>query len=54
MMHKGDQLRVHCDYNNTTSSALTFGLEMCIAYAETVDTASVGNMICDQGQWGSF
>jgi hypothetical protein len=51
---KGDQIHVHCDYNNTTSAALTFGQEMCVFYAQDVDPDHVGNMECDQNTWGSF
>ncbi len=54
MINKGDQVHIHCDYNNTTSAPLTFGDEMCVSYAETVDTANLGNLECDQGQWGPF
>lgn len=54
MLHKGDQIKLHCDYNNTTSAPLTFGQEMCVAFAQTVDDAGVGNMACDSGQWGPF
>jgi hypothetical protein len=54
MLHQGDQIHVHCDYNNTTNAPLTFGAEMCVSYAQTVDKAQVGNMACDQGQWGPF
>jgi hypothetical protein len=54
VIHKGDQLHLHCDYDNTSGGALTFGMEMCVSYAETVDTAMAGNMECDNGQWGSF
>jgi hypothetical protein len=54
VLHAGDQLHLHCDYNNTTQSALTFGMEMCVSYAETVDATGAGNMECDQGSWGPF
>ena len=54
VIHKGDQLHVHCDYDNTTGKQLTFGPEMCVAYAQTVDTGNLGNLACDSGQWGPF
>jgi hypothetical protein len=54
VLNKGDQLHVHCDYNNTTSGPLTFGMEMCVGFAMTVDTGNVGNIACDAGQWGAF
>jgi hypothetical protein len=50
----GDKLHVHCEYDNTKSTDLTFGLEMCVAFAEFVDAASLGNMACDAGHWGDF
>jgi hypothetical protein len=53
-MHKGDQVHVHCDYDNTSAQALTFGVEMCVSYAQTVDTAQAGNILCDLNQWSSF
>jgi hypothetical protein len=54
MLNVGDQIHVHCDYNNTTSGTLTFGAEMCVAFAQTVDTTGTGNLACDEGQWGPF
>lgn len=54
VLHKGDQLHLHCDYDNTTNATLTFGQEMCVTFAQTVDSAGLGNMACDQGQWGPF
>ncbi len=53
-MAKGDQIHIKCDYNNTTGAPLNFGQEMCVSYAQTVDTAKIGNMECDQGSWGTF
>lgn len=54
LLKKGDQIHIHCDYDNTTSQTLVFGQEMCVMYAETVDAAQVGNVVCDHAQWGSF
>jgi hypothetical protein len=54
MFHKGDQMKVHCEYNNTTGAPITFGAEMCVAFAQTIDNAGVGNMACDSGSWGPF
>jgi hypothetical protein len=51
---QGDQVHVHCDYNNTTKSPLTFGAEMCVFFAGTVDPTNVGNIQCDTGDWGTF
>jgi hypothetical protein len=54
MLTPGDQLHLHCDYDNTTGKALPFGTEMCVAFAQTVDPTDVGNMACDRGKWGPF
>lgn len=51
---KGDRLQVHCDWNNTTGKPMTFGMEMCVAFGMTVDTAAEGNIACDKGEWGEF
>jgi hypothetical protein len=50
----GDNMHVHCEWNNTTNMPLTFGLEMCVGFYQTVDNAGLGNMDCDNGQWGTF
>lgn len=50
----GDEIKVHCDFANDTGKDLTFGIEMCVLFAETVDTKSLGNLACDQGSWGDF
>lgn len=54
MLKKGDTVHVHCDYNNTTSQALTFGAEMCVLFGEVVDPTMVGSLACDSGSWGPF
>jgi hypothetical protein len=54
VLKAGDQLHVHCDYNNTSNQTLTFGAEMCVSYAEIVDATGTGNLECDNGQWGPF
>ncbi|MDB4970844.1 MAG: hypothetical protein JWN44_6533 [Myxococcales bacterium] len=50
----GDKLHVHCEYDNTKSTDLTFGLEMCVAFAQFVDASEQGNLVCDAGHWGTF
>ncbi|MDB4967650.1 MAG: hypothetical protein JWN44_3339 [Myxococcales bacterium] len=50
----GDKLHVHCEYDNTKSTDLTFGLEMCVAFAQFVDAGNSGNLACDAGHWGTF
>ncbi len=54
LLNKGDQVKVHCAWNNTTQSELTFGIEMCVFFAQTVDDQHVGNIACDAGQWTDF
>lgn len=51
---KGDQLKVHCDFNNDTAKDLPFGIEMCVAFGQTVDAENAGNMACDKGEWTDF
>jgi hypothetical protein len=50
----GDKMHVHCEWNNTTQNNLTFGLEMCVGFFQTVDSAGLGNMDCNGGDWGNF
>jgi hypothetical protein len=50
----GDEVHVQCKWNNTTDHDLPFGLEMCVAFGQTVDGAGVGNLLCDGGNWGTF
>ena len=54
LFNPGDQIHVECDYMNNTGSMMTFGDEMCIFAAFTVDSKNIGNMVCDGGQWGPF
>jgi len=54
VLASGDQLNVHCEWDNTTSSNMTFGIEMCVGFSEFVDDAGVGNIACNAGQWGDF
>jgi hypothetical protein len=51
---KGDALDIHCEWNNDTTSDLTFGNEMCVFYAQIIDTNKLGNIDCDNGEWGQF
>lgn len=50
----GDELRVHCEWNNDTGKELSFGQEMCLAFGQTLDNDGIGNVACDGGQWTSF
>jgi hypothetical protein len=51
---KGDQVNVHCDWNNDSGGPLTFGIEMCVFFAQTVDDTNLGDWACDAGQWTTF
>ena len=50
----GDNMHVRCEWNNTAGKELNFGLEMCVGFFQTVDLASLGNMDCNNGDWGHF
>lgn len=50
----GDEIHLRCAWNNTTGHDLPFGLEMCVAFGQTVDAAGTGNVMCDGGHWGTF
>lgn len=50
----GDLINVHCEWNNPTAEDLTFGIEMCVGFASTIDDGGVGNIACDNGSWGTF
>ena len=54
MLSKGDVMHVHCEYDNTTASDITFGVEMCVGFANTIDDTGLGNIECDSGDWGTF
>jgi hypothetical protein len=53
-LRAGDEIHVQCRWNNTTDHDLPFGLEMCVAFGQTVDGAGIGNLLCDGGNWGTF
>ncbi len=54
MFNKGDHVKVHCLWNNNTAQPLTFGTEMCVFFAATVDDTGQGSQACDAGDWSSF
>lgn len=54
VLAKGDSLNVHCEWNNTTTNPMTFGIEMCVGFSEFVDDGNLGNMACDAGRWTDF
>lgn len=54
VMKKGDTLNVHCDFNNSTAKSLPFGVEMCVAFGETINADNSDNIACDGGHWGPF
>lgn len=51
---KDDAIDVHCEWNNTTTSDLHFGNEMCVFFIQTIDKDGLGSMDCDNGSWGQF
>lgn len=51
---RGDKVNVSCNWLNDTDGELTFGREMCVFYAQTIDREGLGNVSCDRGQWGDF
>ena len=54
LFNTGDKIHIECDYMNNTGAAMTFGDEMCVMAAFTVDTNNLGNIACDGGQWGPY
>ncbi len=50
----GDEIRVRCEYDNTTGKELSFGQEMCLAFGMTIDADGIGNVACDGGKWTTF
>jgi hypothetical protein len=50
----GDQVKVHCDYDNDTGNPIYFGLEMCITFGQFIDDQGIGGFECDNGHWGPF
>jgi hypothetical protein len=54
MFAQGDQVKLHCEWNNDSGHDLSFGLEMCVAFAQTVNPDDKPNVSCDKGNWGTF
>ena len=52
-LHTGDQIAIHCEWNNTAGMVLSFGFEMCVAFANYIDASDQGNWAYDGG-WGPF
>ncbi len=52
--NKGDRIKVNCQWNNDTGKPLTFGPEMCVFFAQTVDNEGQGNWACDRDEWVSY
>jgi hypothetical protein len=50
----GDQVKIHCDWENTSAGPYAFGVEMCVAFAATINTDNRPDTMCDKGQWGTF
>jgi len=53
-LRTGDEIHVHCDWNNTGTDTLTFGMEMCGAFGATIDSQGIGNLACEAVAWGHF
>jgi hypothetical protein len=52
IFRKGDTIHTHCEWNNTTDTALPFGPEMCVGIAFYVtDANTTGMQVCDKGVW---
>jgi len=47
-INKGDTVRTHCAWQNTTGSALSFPTEMCVGFAFFIGQTEVD---CVNGQW---
>lgn len=54
LLKAGDQVKVHCEWDNTTEKPLTFGMEMCVAFASTINSENRDNIACDNGEWVEF
>jgi hypothetical protein len=54
VLAKGDRIKVTCSWMNDTGKDLTFGNEMCVAFAQTVNDEELANLACDGGHWGDF
>jgi len=52
MFNKGDKIHLQCDYMNNTGVEQTFGYEMCVLAAFTLDPDNEGGVVCDKGVWG--
>lgn len=50
----GDQVKVHCEWDNTTDKPMTFGMEMCVAFGNTINAENRDNIACDNGEWVEF
>jgi hypothetical protein len=48
----GDVVAIHCTWDNDTGKELTFGFEMCVAFAQFVDDENIGGWNCNKGEWG--
>ncbi len=54
LMKAGDQVKVHCEWDNTTDKPMTFGMEMCVAFGNTINAEERENIACDNGEWVEF
>ena len=49
VLHAGDKFHTHCEWNNTTASAMMFPDEMCAGIGFYFP--SQGQIICENGSW---
>jgi hypothetical protein len=54
VLEKDEEIKVRCEYNNDTGKDLTFGLEMCVAFGQTINAEMANNIACDKGEWVEF
>ncbi len=52
LFQAGDEFSIHCDWKiPNDGTPYTFGKEMCLMFAQTVDETKEGGLTCDQGKW---
>jgi hypothetical protein len=50
----GDKIHMECDFLNTSGMTATFGTEMCLFVAFTINPVNGEGRQCDRGEWGNF
>ena len=54
ILKPGDQVLTHCEWDNTTGKSMTFGMEMCVAFGQSINAENLDNIACDNGEWTTF